>query len=942
MANLQGCIYSDVVWSWLLKLTQGTKRLVKKRFNKYIASMSLPCNLLHSGSGMLPGLSELDMDRSSSAVAAAPDGSGSAHSSPAPRCFPGTAADGFISCWAIWLVESPKTTQLLDSALGGKAVDGEGLSMKRRLRKAVSVGSFELSLESSTADVILYLSLADVHPHESVLLLEKMEHDDICNKTLKITDFGLAREWHRTTKMSAAGTYAWMAPEVIKSSMFSKGSDIWSYGVLLWELLTGEVPYRGIDGLAVAYGVAVNKLTLPIPSTCPEPFAKLMKECWEQDPHIRPSFALILEQLTAIEGAVMTEMPQESFHSMQDDWKLEIQQIFNELRTKEKELRSREEELTRAALQQKSQEELLKRREQQLAEREIDVLERELNIMIFQLNQEKPNVKKRKGKFKRSRLKLKDGHRISLPSDFQHKITVQASPNLDKRRSLNSNSSSPSSSPTIIPRLRAIQLTSDESNRTWGRSTTYHQEEFEDVKRNFKKKGCTWGPSSVQTKDRADCKDKVRPLSDGSNPWSTVLMKNQKGVPLASLFVDQGSCTDKKLTPEGLDSKRPKPIKLPNQAYINLPLWKDDQGENTVEHESFEEGTSASSTNSTPQMTPTNSLSRTLHKKKTDSVLYGCAVLLASVALGLDIRELNKSQGPDELLPKDERKKRDGIFQRASKFRRSASPTRLQYKKEETSVPSLNPASDTVNLLSMPSISTKCLLQPDSEDAFVSTVLGDCGQCSSMDNFSSQTSESKREQRIQLAPNTVSTQLKNQPFSLGLKQESQIAPKDSSTKLSMFGHRRTLSDGSHFQTTANGVASTNDVSGLPVLSVPGTLPSPSFQQRSNHCGVSNEKQSAVNTISRPRPSSLRSKIDAWQIIPRIIKPNSKDSECSEGNVHPDVNFLPNTEERTNCHMPSLLDIDVEGQNRDCTVPLCRMKSKTCRPSIYELEREFLS
>lgn len=80
------------------------------------------------------------------------------------------------------------------------------------------------------------------------------------------------------------------------------------------------------------------------------------------------------------------------------------------------ELRSREEELTRAALQQKSQEELLKRREQQLAEREINVLERELNILIFQLNKDKPNVKKRKGKFKRSRLKLKDGNRISLPS----------------------------------------------------------------------------------------------------------------------------------------------------------------------------------------------------------------------------------------------------------------------------------------------------------------------------------------------------------------------------------------------------------------------------------------------------------------------------------------------------------------------------------------------
>lgn len=77
--------------------------------------------------------------------------------------------------------------------------------------------------------------------------------------------------------MSQAGTYAWMAPEVIKNSTFSKASDVWSYGVLLWELLTGETPYKGIDTLAVAYGVAVNKLTLPIPSTCPQPWRDLME-----------------------------------------------------------------------------------------------------------------------------------------------------------------------------------------------------------------------------------------------------------------------------------------------------------------------------------------------------------------------------------------------------------------------------------------------------------------------------------------------------------------------------------------------------------------------------------------------------------------------------------------------------------------------------------------
>lgn len=60
-----------------------------------------------------------------------------------------------------------------------------------------------------------------------VLILEKMEDGELGGRTLKITDFGLAREWHRTTKMSAAGTYAWMAPEVIRLSRFSKSSDVW-------------------------------------------------------------------------------------------------------------------------------------------------------------------------------------------------------------------------------------------------------------------------------------------------------------------------------------------------------------------------------------------------------------------------------------------------------------------------------------------------------------------------------------------------------------------------------------------------------------------------------------------------------------------------------------------------------------------------------------------
>ena len=63
----------------------------------------------------------------------------------------------------------------------------------------------------------------------AVLILEPIENEDLHNKTLKITDFGLAREVSHTTRMSVAGTYAWMAPEVIRAQVYSKASDVWRY-----------------------------------------------------------------------------------------------------------------------------------------------------------------------------------------------------------------------------------------------------------------------------------------------------------------------------------------------------------------------------------------------------------------------------------------------------------------------------------------------------------------------------------------------------------------------------------------------------------------------------------------------------------------------------------------------------------------------------------------
>ncbi|RVE64853.1 hypothetical protein OJAV_G00130270 [Oryzias javanicus] len=241
-------------------------------------------------------------------------------------------------------LREPNLCLVMEYARGGalnRALAGKKVPPRVLVNWAVQIATGMDYLHNQAFVPIIHRDLKS----NNILILQPVERNDLIGKTLKITDFGLAREWHQTTKMSAAGTYAWMAPEVIKLSLFSKSSDVWSFGVLLWELLTGEVPYREIDALAVAYGVAMNKLTLPIPSTCPEPFAQLLTECWSPNPHSRPSFTSILRRLLTIEQSAMFQMPLESFHSLQEDWRVEIQLMFDELRTKEKELRSWEEAL---------------------------------------------------------------------------------------------------------------------------------------------------------------------------------------------------------------------------------------------------------------------------------------------------------------------------------------------------------------------------------------------------------------------------------------------------------------------------------------------------------------------------------------------------------------------------------------------------------------------
>lgn len=534
----------------------------------------------------------------------------------------------------------------------------------------------------------------------NILILEAIENHNLADTVLKITDFGLAREWHKTTKMSAAGTYAWMAPEVIRLSLFSKSSDVWSFGVLLWELLTGEVPYREIDALAVAYGVAMNKLTLPIPSTCPEPFARLLEECWDPDPHGRPDFGSILKRLEVIEQSALFQMPLESFHSLQEDWKLEIQHMFNDLRTKEKELRSREEELLRAAQEQRCQEEQLRRREQELAQREMDIVERELHLLMCQLSQEKPRVRRRKGNFRRTRLlKLREGgSHISLPSGFEHKITVQASPTLDKRKG--SDGTSPPASPSIIPRLRAIRLTpvdggggssgsSSSGSGTWGRSGPPKKEELV----GGKKKGRTWGPSSTLQKEQAE-EERLKALGEGSKLWSSSapnLGKSPKHTPIAPGFASLNEM-EEFAEADGSSSGPHSPHST--LAYLEAPLPPQP------------------SPGAPLPPTPTRS-ALCARRRRCELALLGCASLLGAVGLGADVAEARAADGEEQ------RRWLDGLFHRAGRFPRGLSPTaRSPGRPNAASGPGLAPSATLVSLSSVSDCnSTRSLLHSDSDEA---------------------------------------------------------------------------------------------------------------------------------------------------------------------------------------------------------------------------------
>jgi serine/threonine protein kinase len=122
------------------------------------------------------------------------------------------------------------------------------------------------------------------------------------NETLKICDFGMAKnvryvEYFRSKAQSFLPV-KWMSPEAMFDKVYTQASDVWSFGVLLWEISTlGGCPYPGIADERIYDLLTTDGYRMSCPTSCPRSLYAIMSNCWNIEPSQRPTFATLVKQI---------------------------------------------------------------------------------------------------------------------------------------------------------------------------------------------------------------------------------------------------------------------------------------------------------------------------------------------------------------------------------------------------------------------------------------------------------------------------------------------------------------------------------------------------------------------------------------------------------------------------------------------------------------------
>ena len=108
---------------------------------------------------------------------------------------------------------------------------------------------------------------------------------------VKLCDFGLC-----SIRNNTAGTPNYMAPELLGGKPYNEKVDVYAFGLVLWEMLAREVPFDGMLPGDIKAAVVDNKERPAMPLSCPRSVQRLIAECWDQDPNVRPGFEAIIER----------------------------------------------------------------------------------------------------------------------------------------------------------------------------------------------------------------------------------------------------------------------------------------------------------------------------------------------------------------------------------------------------------------------------------------------------------------------------------------------------------------------------------------------------------------------------------------------------------------------------------------------------------------------
>ena len=145
--------------------------------------------------------------------------------------------------------------------------------------------------------IAMLLSYSMAYLHKSQIIHRDLKSTNILldeNYYPYLCDFGISRSMDNDEPLTRKiGNLHWMAPEVLSGEKYSYSADVYSFGMILYELLTNSIPWDGIDSIDIENFI-LNKKRPKLPEDISENLRILIKKCWNSDPNIRPTFEEIL------------------------------------------------------------------------------------------------------------------------------------------------------------------------------------------------------------------------------------------------------------------------------------------------------------------------------------------------------------------------------------------------------------------------------------------------------------------------------------------------------------------------------------------------------------------------------------------------------------------------------------------------------------------------